>query len=218
MNRNSKYIVFEGTDGSGKTTIAKAVYDALPGDKLFTKEPGSPLSDFCIAVRRLILDGSGEDIDPITYAYLFAADTYEHQTKIVIPALKEGKWVVSDRSVLSDFAYRPDTGDHIRFHNYQRFLSLNPRVFWIDATPSVCEHRMLAVRDEPLNEFEKAHVRGKLDKLHGAYYRAFNEDRKVPAGDFRSWHHVPNNHDLQSAIGTVKDFLSMLFEELREGF
>jgi len=217
-NENTKYIVFEGTDGCGKTTIARAIYDDLPGAKIFTKEPGSLHSEFCIQVRELVLHGSGHNIDPITYAYLFAADTYEHQTKIVMPALKRGEWVVSVRSVMSDFAYRPDTGDHIRFHNYQRFLGMNPKVFWIDAQPGTCERRMTEIREEELNEFEIKHVMGKLQDLRKAYKRAFEEDRKVPAGDHRSWHLVPNNHDLDSAIGTVKDFLSMLFEELQEGF
>ena len=218
MNKNAKYIVFEGTDGCGKTTIARAVYDALPGAKIFTKEPGSLHSEFCIQVRELVLHGSGHDIDPITYAYLFAADTYEHQTKIVIPALRRGEWVVSDRSVISDFAYRPDSGDHIRFHNYQRFIGMNPKIFWIDTQPGICRNRMLNIREEELNEFEVKHVMGKLHDIRQGYHRVFNEDCKIPTGDFRSWHHVPNNHDLESAIGTTKDFLSTLFEELREGF
>ncbi|NOQ49820.1 MAG: hypothetical protein GQ553_04085, partial [Nitrosomonadaceae bacterium] len=136
----------------------------------------------------------------------------------VIPALKRGEWVVSDRSVLSDFAYRPDTGDHIRFHNYQRFLGMNPKVFWIDAKPGVCKRRMTDIREEELNEFEIKHVIGKLTDIRNAYYRAFNEDQKIPTGDHRSWHHVPNNMMIESAIGTTKDFLSTLFEELREGF
>lgn len=217
-NKNTKYIVFEGTDGCGKTTIARAIYNDLPGAKIFTKEPGSRHSEFCLQVRELVLHGSGYDIDPITYAYLFAADTHEHQTKIVIPALRRDEWVVSDRSVISDFAYRPDTGDHIRFDNYQRFIGMNPKVFWIDAKPGICERRMTEIREEELNEFEIKHVMGKLKDLRDAYARAFGEDRKVPAGDFRSWHHVPNNHDLDGAIGTVKDLLSILFEELQEGF
>lgn len=215
MDGNSKYIVFEGTDGSGKTTIANQIYNLLPGEKIFTKEPGSPHLDFCVKLRALILHGSDQEIDPITYAYLFAADTHEHMTKIVIPALKEGKWVVSDRSVISDFAYRPKTGDSVRIHNYHRFLSLNPKVFWIDSKPGTCEKRMLSVREEELNAFERKHVIDKLKQLRDNYDRVFREDRRVPTGDHRAWYQIPNNHDIQSAVDAVRSFLEMSFEELR---
>ena len=215
MDGNARYIVFEGTDGCGKTTLAKRIHDLLPGEKIFTKEPGSPHLEVCVKIRELILHGSDQDIDPITYAYLFAADTHEHMEKIVIPALKEGKWVVSDRSVISDFAYRPDIGGSVRLHNYHKFLSLNPKVFWIDAKPGTCEKRMLSVRDEPLNAFERKHVVNNLITLRGNYNQVFTVDRRVPQGDFRAWHQIPNNHDIDSAVRLISEYLEMHFKELR---
>ena len=50
-----KYFVFEGVDGSGKTTLAHMLFDKLPHPKLFTKEPGTPHIEFCVSVRKLIL-------------------------------------------------------------------------------------------------------------------------------------------------------------------
>ena len=61
----SKYIVFEGNDGSGKTTIAKAIYDKLPGEKIYTKEPGSPLLPFCQEIRKIIIHGKDYNIDDV---------------------------------------------------------------------------------------------------------------------------------------------------------
>lgn len=205
---NAKYIVFEGTSGCGKTTIATAIYNDLPGepdaDKILTREPGSPHSEFCVKLRELILHGRNQDIDPMTYAYLFAADTYEHLNKIVLPALLEDKWVVSTRSVISDFAYRPDTGGSVRIHNYHKFLALNPKLFWIDTEPEVCQSRV-ENRETPLNE---------LEKIREAYQENLVEDRRVPAGDYRAWYRVPNNRDLQSAVEAVKGHLMKHFEGL----
>lgn len=208
---NSKYIVFEGTDGCGKTTIANAIYDALPGEKVFTKEPGSPHLETCVKIRELILHGSEQGLDPISYAYLFAADTHEHMTKIVVPALRENKWVVSDRSVISDYAYRPETGDHIRYHNLVKFISMNPKVFLIDTQPDVCMNRMQA--RGPMNEFEKAHVAGKIIDIRNAYHEV--AIKKVTYGDFRASYVVQNNHQLEDAISDVKRMLAPHFDELR---
>lgn len=209
---NSKYIVFEGTDGCGKTTIARRIYDALPGEKIFTKEPGSPHLETCVKIRELILHGASQNLDPISYAYLFAADTHEHMTKVVAPALREGKWVVSDRSVISDYAYRPDTGDSIRFANWQRFLSMNPKVFLVDTQPDICMQRIES--RGPMNEFEKAHVAGKVINIRKAYYEVAIP--KVLHGDFRCSYVVQNNHILQDAIDDVKRMLLPHFDELRD--
>ena len=101
---SSRYIVFEGNDGSGKTTIAKAIYDKLPGEKIYTKEPGSPLLPFCQEIRKIIIHGKDYNIDDITYAHLFYSDAHENIRQVVQPALATGRWVISDRSVLSNKA------------------------------------------------------------------------------------------------------------------
>ena len=215
--KNSKYIVFEGTDGCGKSTIANAIYEALPGEKILTKEPGSPHLEFTQKIRELVLHGAAKGIKPITYAYLFAADTYEHMREIVIPSLKEDKWVISDRSVMSDFAYRPHHGDHIRQFNFNLFQGLNPKVFLIDALPSTCEER-LENRGEPLNEFEKVHVIKKIRLIREAYLE--HSMPRLRASNYCRAYKVDNNHILQDAIDAVKSVLALHFEELRglDGF
>ena len=209
---NSKYIVFEGTDGSGKTTIARAVFDALPGNKIFTKEPGSPHMDFTLKIRELVLHGTEQAIDPITYAYLFAADTFEHMRQVVIPSLQKGHWVVSDRSVMSDYAYRPHDGDHIRMHNFFLFEQLNPKIFFIDTEAKTCEERLNG-RGEPLNEFEKAHVMNKITTIRLAYLS--HSLTKITANEYRRVYTVDNNHLVDDAIDAVKSALTIHFEELR---
>ena len=164
----SKYIVFEGNDGSGKTTIAEAIYDKLPGEKIYTKEPGSPLLPFCQEIRQIIIHGKDHNIDDITYAHLFYSDAHENIRQIVKPALATGRWVVSDRSILSNKAYWPGRVQYVHELHHVEFKEMNPTVFYLDVSPEECGKRMLG-RDKEVNEFEKQHVLTKLDKIHWRY-------------------------------------------------
>lgn len=196
-----RYIVFEGVDGSGKTTLAKMLYERLPNPKVFTKEPGSPHSDFCVGIRGTILDGAAQDISKHTFAYLFAADREEHMRRVVVPALKAGKWVVSDRSVISDWAYRPHHGNHVRRRHTQLLNKLNPVVFYVDVSVDTAIARMTS--RGALNEFEKAHVVGKIDNLKHAYkHVAFEKlGKDIHVGI------VNNNKSLEDAWAQIEALL-----------
>lgn len=100
------YLVFEGPDGSGKTTQAKrlaAACQAIGSDVLETREPGgTPAGD---KIRAILVDPK-LPLEPETEMYLFAANRAETVRKVVLPALKEGKLVISDRHVDSSIAYQ----------------------------------------------------------------------------------------------------------------
>jgi len=110
---NGSLIVFEGPNGSGKTTVMRMFTDYLkqeryidnPRDIIITKEPGSPELNVTRDISRILKDYDDE-ISDITELYLFLADRYEHITKVVKPALKEGKIVVSDRFWYSTYIYQ----------------------------------------------------------------------------------------------------------------
>ena len=206
-----RYIVFEGVDGSGKTSLAKMLYERLPNPKVFTKEPGSPHSDFCVGIRKMILHGADQGVSKHTYAYLFAADREEHMRRVVVPSLKDGKWVVSDRSVVSDWAYRPYHGNHVRRRHTRLFNQLNPMVFYVDVSADTAIKRMTS--RGALNEFEKAHVVDKIDDLKHAYehvaFEKLNEKVHVNI--------VDNNKSLEDAWAQVEALLmgDGLYEYLR---
>jgi dTMP kinase len=98
-------ITLEGIDGSGKTTVWEALSapdaDVLPEDTVFTREPSETW--YGKNVRRSLSD---PDADSFAELFLFTADHADHLSRVVRPALAEGKVVVSDRYSDSRYAYQ----------------------------------------------------------------------------------------------------------------
>ncbi len=205
-----KYLVFEGNDGSGKSTIAQEIYDRLPEPKIYTKEPGTPHLQFCQNIRQIIIHGKEQNLDDITYAHLFYSDAYEHLTKIVEPAIMRGDWVVSDRSVLSNKAYWPSEVQHVHATNHQRFYKLNPTIFYIDVPPKVSIERITG-RKKEINEFEREHVIPKIHLIHGRYLK-----HVLPECELSGLNHhvIDNTRPIDDSIEEVWDLVYEIFEPL----
>lgn len=101
------FITFEGNDGSGKTTVSKAVYERLLEegyDVIYTREPGGiGISE---KIRDIILDPKNTMMDKKTEALLYAASRRQHLVEKIIPALNENKIVLCDRFIGSSLAYQ----------------------------------------------------------------------------------------------------------------
>lgn len=101
-------MTLEGIDGSGKTTLHKALGVYLSDlNPVITCEPGSTWIGE--AVRRAIR----EHADPVAEALLFIADHAAHLREVVRPALSEGRLVISDRYIDSRLVYQQVTLDGI---------------------------------------------------------------------------------------------------------
>lgn len=99
------FITIEGVESSGKSIQAKLLTDWLKENglnPLLTIEPGG--TPFGKTIRELLLNGT--NIDPITEFFLYLSDRKEHIIKVILPAMKEGRIVVSDRYYDSTFAYQ----------------------------------------------------------------------------------------------------------------
>ena len=103
---NHFFIAFEGGEGSGKSTQAKILAKYLREknkDVLLTREPGGPST--AEAVRTLMMDKSHK-WDTLSEVFLHLAARRENVQKVIVPHLKKGGWVISDRFSCSTFAYQ----------------------------------------------------------------------------------------------------------------
>lgn len=102
-----KFIVFEGGEGSGKTTMIELIYNLLIEngiDCIKTREPGGiKISE---DIRSIILDKNNTAMDGRTEALLYAAARRQHLVEKVIPALESNKVVLCDRFIYSSLAYQ----------------------------------------------------------------------------------------------------------------
>ncbi|GAC1595992.1 MAG: hypothetical protein NVS3B21_19500 [Acidimicrobiales bacterium] len=96
------WIALEGGEGSGKSTQASQLASELGA--VLTREPGgTPLGH---RLREVLLDPTSGEIDARAEALMMAADRAAHVSGVVVPALRAGRHVVSDRSVWSSLAYQ----------------------------------------------------------------------------------------------------------------
>ena len=101
-----KLVVFEGTEGSGKSTQLRLLSERLSAagiPAVALREPGgTPVGD---TIREILLDPNGK-VTPAAEALLFLASRAELIRREVQPALKRGDVVLMDRFFLSTYAYQ----------------------------------------------------------------------------------------------------------------
>jgi dTMP kinase len=155
------FITFEGPEGCGKTTHSKRLKSYLEGKGLpvlLTQEPGG--TQVGKEIRGLLLRPESV-LDETTEVYLFAADRSEHVTKIIKPALSEGKTVVCDRFIDSTIAYqiggRRLPEDLVRYLNMISSKGLMPDLtFLLDVSPEIGLKR--ATQNGSADRFEKEEI------------------------------------------------------------
>jgi dTMP kinase len=97
------FVSFEGVDGSGKSTQAKLLAEALGPETLRIREPGG--TGAAERIRELLADPALE-IDPFAELLLFSAARADLVMRAIRPALEEGRDVVADRFADSSVAYQ----------------------------------------------------------------------------------------------------------------
>tara|TARA_R100000935_G_C2776456_1_gene139861 strand:- start:223 stop:849 length:627 start_codon:yes stop_codon:yes gene_type:complete len=101
------FISFEGIDGSGKSTQARRLAEALRNtgrDVVLTREPGgSPGAE---EIRRLVLEGDKDRWSAETEILLFTAARRDHLERVIAPALARGAVVICDRFADSTRMYQ----------------------------------------------------------------------------------------------------------------
>ncbi|XBC37474.1 MAG: dTMP kinase [Buchnera aphidicola (Meitanaphis elongallis)] len=142
---NSKFIVVEGIEGSGKTTICHFIKQLLfkygISNTKSLREPGStPLSE---KIRFLIKNSvNKEHIHNETELLLVYAARIQLVRSIIQPELKKGTWIINDRHTLSSLAYqgggRNIEKNKILLLQLLFLKNLNPDItFYLDVEPIV---------------------------------------------------------------------------------
>lgn len=107
LRTEPRLVTIEGGEGAGKSTVMAALRDSLAAggcEVVCTREPGgTPLAE---QIRGLLLDAEHEVPAPEAELLLMFAARAQHVRETVVPALRRGAWVVSDRFTDSSYAYQ----------------------------------------------------------------------------------------------------------------
>lgn len=160
------FIVFEGIDGAGKTTVSGRVAKMLLAEGFSPLQTAEPTSS---GIGRLIR-GGGDDMSQRTEAYLFCADRSDH-TERISRWVGDGMVVICDRYFASTVAYqsarlRGDSADTDWLIGLSRpFVDAPDVTVLFDLDPEVSLERARA-RGEPLSKFENL---GYLKEVRARY-------------------------------------------------
>jgi dTMP kinase len=151
LKRRPLFIVFEGIDGSGKTTQARMLSASLEFhriDHVLTSEPSRNL------MRRLT-SFQGRP-DPQEETLLFTEDRRDHVKQVILPALEAGRTVICDRYIYSSVAYQGARGistETILAEN-QCFAPQPDVTFLLEVPVSVALARIRSERADGFTVFE----------------------------------------------------------------
>ena len=168
----AKFITLEGIEGSGKTSSIKSITDLLDSKRIsyvVTREPGG--SSIGSELRSILLDPKTE-ISSEVELLLMLADRKDHVEKVILPNLKSGNWVISDRFMDSSIAYQGGGRklDKKMIDSFSRNLNLpNPDLTLLFDVPVEISLSRVKARGE-LDRFEQE----KLD-FHNRIREAYLE-------------------------------------------
>lgn len=173
MQKKSLFIVIEGLDGSGKTSVSRAVTEFLNQRRPNSvKNTFEPHDDSCGGlVIRDILTKKITSFDPNFLPLAFATNRLDHCTRVIKPwlSISEYNIVLCDRFYLSSLVYQSDEN-----RPFEKVMDLNQHalqpdvIFFINVDAKTCYERM-KIRNQPPELFEQ-----NLDETRQKYLRAIS--------------------------------------------
>jgi len=165
-NYPGKFIVIEGLDGSGKSAQVDLLADFLTqkGKEAILKNEPTTESEAGVKIRKIL---KGEiKAEPMERQKLFVQDRTEHLENKIIPALKEGKFVVCSRYAFSTIAYGYSDGldENLLIEMNKDFL-LPDATIVIDVSPAECIKR-IEKRGQAKELFEKEKKLIKVNEIY----------------------------------------------------
>jgi len=180
----NKFIVIEGLEGAGKSNASQCIQNTLKENKinniLLVRQPGSTL--IAEEIRKIIKkDFHCENFEKETELLLMYAARIQLVKKIIKPALKKGKWVISDRHDLSSLAYQGG-GLGIKKKIINKLKNLFFKKFtpdltiYLDVCPEIGLKRALK-----RNQFDRIENRSLnfFKKTRKSYLKNIKRDKKI---------------------------------------
>jgi len=155
-------VAVEGVDGAGKTTQSYLLVEGLRKlgyEAEYTPEPThGRIGD----IIRLHVSNA-KSRAPVHEALLFAADRYEHVRKTILPRIRRGVIVVSDRYLYSSLAYQGAAGLDLKWLRKINFFAPKPHLtVYLDLTPKISLKRKSGKR----TVFEDSRYQSKVRKIY----------------------------------------------------
>jgi dTMP kinase len=154
------FIVLDGGEGSGKSTLLRMIKKHYGNRVVVSREPGG--SKFAEKIRNVIVAKYAKNADGKTMFGLFWAAREDHLVNTIIPALKKGKIVVSDRFDSSTYAYQIVAQGARDLENLfwmmrEKYLGeyVPDSYVYLDVRPEIGLARKKKQKNEKKNHFDK---------------------------------------------------------------
>jgi dTMP kinase len=159
--RRGRFITFEGTDGSGKTTQMRVLADRLRAEGrevVETQEPGG--TEVGLRIRQILLDPTNERLCPVAEMLLYFAARAQNFDELILPAWERGAVVLSDRFTDSTLAYQGggrELGESVvmKLHEIACHGLLPDLTVYIDIDLQTSLSRMLSRDEAPPDRMEE---------------------------------------------------------------
>lgn len=204
-----KFITFEGGEGVGKSTQVKKLAEHLENKDInfiLTREPGG--SSGAEEIRELLVKGGTDKWQPMTEALLHNAARAEHLEKTVLPALSEGKWVMSDRYADSTLAYQ-GYGQGVDVETLLELHKLSTGDFWPDLTIILDGHELHRAE---AREDENSDKEDRYERMGADFHRKLQESFRDIAKN------NPDRCVVVSSDGTIEEVAGQVWLAVKERF
>lgn len=185
MGQRGLFLVFEGGEGSGKSTQAKKLkeyLEKLGHSVLLTKEPGGD-DELCGEIRKILLDPRhAGKVNRQTEFMLFEADRAQHVNRVIDPALADGKIVICDRYEASTYAYQCGGSNVCGARDFELINGLATQglrpdfTFWLDIDPEIGLRRNVEAKKRDRLEMETIDFHQHVQKGYVYYFDNMEEE------------------------------------------
>ena len=210
--KKGKFISVEGGEGVGKTTnlvFIKERLEAAGHCVVLTREPGG--TTLGEKIRGLLLDKSNKQMTSIAELLLIFAARAQHVSEVILPALAQGHWVLSDRFTDASFAYqgagRGIDGKIIADLQVWALDNLEPDLtLLLDVPPAIGQQRAAERAELDRFEIEKTDF---FNRVRQEYLERAKKDTKR----FRV---IDTNQKIDTVKKSIRNQLDLWLAELNE--